>query len=159
LVQAIQDIPEDIISLDIYGQSNDDGYEALWRKNTEGKKNIHWVGKLEQKDVISTLQQYDVLCLCSTFSEMSPLVIQEAFAAGIPVVASNVYGNAEQVQNEVNGLLFTYKNVSSLKEQLLRLIKQPGLLKRLKENVVTPPNVHEQGITEYLRIYNNLVTS
>lgn len=51
------------------------------------------------------------MSLCSTFSEMSPLVIQEAFAARLPVIASNVYGNAEQITHGENGLLFNFNDV------------------------------------------------
>lgn len=49
---------------------------------------------------------HDVLCLCSTFSEMGPLVIHEAKAGGIPILAIYIFGNAEQIQDGVDGLVF-----------------------------------------------------
>jgi glycosyltransferase involved in cell wall biosynthesis len=101
------------------------------------------------------MQQYDALCLCSTFSEMSPLVIQEAFAAGIPIIASNVYGNAEQIKNGYNGLLFGFKDAASLKEQLLRCINDPVLLIEMKKNTRAPRSFQQVG-DEYYRIYQTL---
>jgi glycosyltransferase involved in cell wall biosynthesis len=134
LLEALQSLPETKISLDIYGQPTEAAYEKNCRQLTEGKTNINWKGVLQQQEVVATMQNYDALCLCSTFSEMSPLVIQEAFAAGIPILASNVYGNAEQVRHDWNGLLFTFNSVTSLREQLRRCIDNPNLLNELKKN-------------------------
>ncbi len=158
LLEALMDLPGDKIELDIFGQTNDEGYENEWRKKTANKNNIHWKGKLLQEEVISTMQQYDALCLCSTFSEMSPLVIQEAFAAGIPVIASDVYGNAEQITNGKNGLLFIFKNADSLREQLLRCINEPSLLNQLKKNI-TPPRNFSVVADEHFQMYQSLLFS
>jgi len=157
LLEALQRISEDEIELDIYGQSNDEGYEAAWRNKTSGRKNIRWKGKLQQQDVVSTMKQYDALCLCSTFSEMSPLVIQEAFAAGITVIASNVYGNAEQIEHDKNGLLFRFKDGVSLQEQLLRCINEPDLLRKLRKNI-QPPRCFEQVGEDYYKLYQSLLS-
>ena len=115
LIEAIQHLPENIISLDIYGQVNENAYAINCVKQSKRLKNIHWKGILPLAKVVDTLSQYDVLCLPSAFSEMSPLVIQEAFAAGIPVIASDVYGNAEQIKDGQNGWLFKFKNSNDLK--------------------------------------------
>jgi glycosyltransferase involved in cell wall biosynthesis len=156
LLEAILDMPAHLIILDIYGQTGDDAYEHEWRTKTAGRANIFWKGKLRQEEVVHTMQQYDALCLCSTFSEMSPLVIQEAFAAGIPVIASNVYGNAEQIKSNVNGLLFRFKDVASLKEQLQRCINEPALLKQLKTNLTVPRSFKEVA-DAYIELYKEVV--
>jgi hypothetical protein len=39
---------------------------------------------------------------------MSPLVIQEAKAGVIPILAINVFGKAEQIQDGVVGLVFEF---------------------------------------------------
>jgi glycosyltransferase involved in cell wall biosynthesis len=105
--------------------------------------------------VIQTMQQYDALCLCSAFSEMSPLVIQEAFAAGIPVIASNVYGNTEQIQHGSNGLLFAFKNIDSLFLQLKQCVENPGLLPGLKRNII-PPQTFTEVAEQYEALYRLL---
>jgi glycosyltransferase involved in cell wall biosynthesis len=61
------------------------------------------------------MKEYNDLCLCSAFSEMAPLVIQEAFVSGIHVIASNVVlGKAEMINDVEIGLLFNFKDEVSL---------------------------------------------
>ena len=155
LLEALEELDHEKIELDIYGNSDDEAYEVFWRNKTKDRPNIHWKGKLPHADVVSTMQQYDALCLCSTFSEMSPLVIQEAFAAGIPVIASDVYGNAEQITNEVNGLLFPFKNVAALTKILLSCINEPKLLLNMRKNISIPRSF-EQVANDYIRLYRHL---
>jgi glycosyltransferase involved in cell wall biosynthesis len=119
-------------------------------------KNVFWCGKLHQEEVISTLCQHDMLCICSTFSEMSPLVIQEAFAAGIPVLASDVYGNADQIQHDQNGLLFQFNNIVDLRHQIHRSINEPELLQKLLNNIQPPRSFEEVG-SDYFGLYKSLL--
>jgi glycosyltransferase involved in cell wall biosynthesis len=156
LVEAIKDIDPLSVQLSIFGNSDDLFYESSLKTQTASNKNISWNGKLNQEDVVKTLYQHDVLCLCSTFSEMSPLVIQEAFAAGIPVIASNVYGNAEQISHNHNGLLFEFNNVNDLREQIIRCLNEPSLLKDLTQNIKPPKSFKEVG-REYLDLYKHLL--
>jgi glycosyltransferase involved in cell wall biosynthesis len=156
LVEALIGLGADAIELSIYGNSEVGDYESNLRRITIGMANVHWLGKLNQSEVINTIGNHDVLCLCSTFSEMSPLVIQEAKAAGIPVLASNVYGNAEQIKDGVDGLLFDFNNVESLQKQIKRLIHDRNLLEHLKSNISKPRSFEEVG-KEYLRLYNKVL--
>lgn len=156
LVEAIKDINPLSIQLSIFGNSDDLVYESSLKIQTASNKNISWNGKLNQEDVVKTLQKHDALCLCSTFSEMSPLVIQEAFAAGIPVIASNVYGNSEQICHNYNGLLFEFNNVNDLRAQILRCINEPDLLKELTKKITPPRSFKEVG-NEYFNLYKNLL--
>ena len=157
LIDAIADLSLYDIQLDIFGQSSGDYYESDLRTKSKHSKHICWKGQLKQEDVVSTMQSYDALCLCSTFSEMSPLVIQEAFAAKIPVIASNVPGNNEQIKDGINGLLFQFMDSNSLKDVLLRCLENKDLLKGLKNNVESPRNFSEVG-DEYLTLYKDLLT-
>ena len=156
LLEALTHIDPALVELSVYGNSDDEAYETALRASTAQQPNIYWKGKLQQPDVVTTMQAHDVLCLCSTFSEMSPLVIQEAFAAGIPVLASEVYGNAEQIQHEANGLLFKFNNVASLKEQLIRLVDEKGLYERLQEGVKGPMQFEEVG-RRYVELYEEIL--
>jgi len=157
LIEAIKQLPLDQLSLHIYGQSTkDQTYELNLKEKTNLQSNIYWMGHLNPENVLSTMQQFDVLCLCSRFSEMSPLVIQEAFAAGIPVIASNVYGNAEQIKHNVNGLLFDFNDSNSLRIQIKSLLEEPLLLPSLKQNISKPKLFEEIG-KEYICLYEELL--
>jgi glycosyltransferase involved in cell wall biosynthesis len=88
---------------------------------------------------------------------MSPLVIQEAFSAGLPVIASNVYGNAEQIKHGVNGLLFKFNNSEDLLKQLQRCIDEKDLLRNLSNNIL-PPRSFEEVANEHIKLYNSLLS-
>jgi glycosyltransferase involved in cell wall biosynthesis len=156
LLEAIQDISEDKITLDIFGAVNDEKYFETWKTKTEAKPNIRWKDLLPQKEVVSTMRQYHALVLPSTVGEMSPLVIQEAFAAGVPVIGSNVAGIAEQIKDRKNGLLFEFNNVLALKNVLLLVLDNPAILDELKENIVSPGSF-EIVVDEMIQIYENLL--
>lgn len=155
LLQALRDFDEQKVALDIYGATKDAAYEKQCKALSAGKKNVFWKGLLPTDRVVATMRQYHALCLCSTFSEMSPLVIQEAFAAGIPVIASHVYGNAEQIRHGYNGLLFRFNDVNSLRAQIQACIDDPALLRRLAANI-QPPAEFNQVAAAYHRLYQKL---
>jgi len=79
----------------------------------------------------------DVLVVPSIWLENAPLVISEAFLAGVPVVGSNIGGIAEMVAHDVNGLLFEPGNSRALRDNLQRLVDEPDLLPRLRAGI--PP--------------------
>ena len=93
-----------------------------------------WFEKLKQEEVSNQLNDAHVLVLPSTRNEAAPLVILEAFAQKVPVIGSDYIAIQEMVQHNVNGLLFKNGDAQSLKSQLLRLVDEPELLPRLKQN-------------------------
>ena len=87
---------------------------------------------------------------------MSPLVIQESFAAGIPVLASDIYGNAEQVIDNVNGWLFKFNDSKHLKMKLQQLIDDPERIRSAKQNLPAIRSFKEVA-AEYEKLYNNIL--
>lgn len=157
LIEALQGIDPKIVELYIYGSSDNTPYEKELRANTNSNINIYWKGNVSQHEVITTMQQHDVLCLCSTSSEMSPLVIQEAFKAQLPIIASNVYGNAEQIQHGYNGLLFNFNDVNSLRTQIINCLKDRLLLLRMAKNI-KPPLDFAEVAGAYHQLYQNILS-
>jgi len=156
LIDAFMKLDKGKAELHIYGQSDGTDYEKILIQITKSINTIYWKGLLEQSEVVKTISEYDALCLTSTFSEMSPLVIQEAFAAKIPVIASNVYGNAEQINHGENGLLFKFNDCDDLLNQLERCIQEKDLLPRLASNIMAPRSF-EVLAGEHLELYKSLL--
>lgn len=156
LIDAFMQLDCTKAELHIYGQTDEPMYENDLKEKTNLFENIQWKGMLSQSDVLSTMYNYDALCLCSTITEMSPLVIQEAFAAGIPIIASNVYGNAEQIKHGINGLLFTFNDSKDLLRQLNRCLDEKDLLKSLAKNII-PPRTFDKVGDEYIELYKSLI--
>ena len=94
-------------TIDIYGPLMGYEKEQLCSANVKYKK------PLLPQEVYSILSQYDCLLLPS-FREGYPGVIIEAFSLGVPVIATNIGGIPEIVENGVNGLLIEPKNIEAL---------------------------------------------
>ncbi len=77
-------------------------------------------------DVPHLLTASDLFVL-PTLRDSLPTVIIEAMAAGTPVVASDVDGVAEMIEDGVTGLLVPPSNPSKLADACLRLLNQPNL--------------------------------
>ena len=92
-------------------------------------------GPVPHEAVPAALASLDVLVVPSVWPENSPLVIQEAFLAGVPVVASSIGGIPEVVADGVNGLLFEPGSRADLEQALRRLLEQPDLLPRLRRGL------------------------
>jgi glycosyltransferase involved in cell wall biosynthesis len=79
-----------------------------------------------------------VLAVPSLWNENAPLVVYAALAAKRPVVASDLPGLSETIQDCRNGLLFAPGRVAALAARLSRLIADRGLLNTLSRNCRTP---------------------
>ncbi len=152
LIKAVQQFTKESITLDIFGREENSPYYRDCVAESAKTNNISVKGFLNNVDVTETLSKYDMFCLPSLFSEMSPLVIQEAFASGLPVLASKVYGNMEQVQHGKNGLLFDFNSLESLTEQLNSLVTDSELLISLQKNI-TPPISFADINKQYIKLY------
>ena len=73
---------------------------------------ITWTGFVE--DVIAELNEIDLFVLPSLFGEGLPMVVLEAMAAAVPVVASHVEGIPAAIRHRQDGLLFEPGSVSQL---------------------------------------------
>lgn len=157
LIDAVLKLDPGKIQLDIYGSETNDPYMRACKEKSKTHGNIHWQGRINSSEVIETLSTYHVLCLPSAF-EMSPLVIQEAFAAGIPVLASNVYGNAEQVKEDENGWLFELNNENDLKDKLEMLINHPKLIDKVREKLPLV-NTFEKVGADHIELYHAMISN
>jgi glycosyltransferase involved in cell wall biosynthesis len=97
------------------------GYEARALVKSLGlTAAVDWTGFVV--DVGAELEKIDVLALPSLFGEGLPMVVLEAMAAGIPVVASNVEGVPEAIRDRQDGLLVEPNNANALADSLEELV-------------------------------------
>ena len=90
-------------------------------------KNIHWAGDVT--DVATRLSQHEVFALLSDHEGM-PITVLEAMRAGLCILASDLPGIREQINHNQEGLLVA-NTPEVIAEQLLRLVREPYLRKRL----------------------------
>ena len=70
----------------------------------------------------------------SSRSEGLPFNIMESMYVGLPVVASQVKGHSDLIQNNETGLLYPYGNVKACAAAMYLLSSTPALRSRLKQN-------------------------
>ena len=83
-------------------------------------------GKCSDEQKSAVLADADVLCAPSLGGESFGMVLTEAFAAGTPVVASDIAGYRDVVSDGVNGLLVPRGDATALAEALRDLALDPA---------------------------------
>jgi glycosyltransferase involved in cell wall biosynthesis len=96
---------------------------------------VRFAGRFERAAAAAVYAGFDVLVVPSLWPENSPLVIHEAFQAGVPVVGARIGGIPGLVRDGVGGLLTEPGSAADLAAALERLRTEPGLLERLADAV------------------------
>lgn len=111
----------------IAGPEVDRGYVAgLWRSaRAFGIENrVSVLGPIGPEAVLQEIQESHVVCLPSK-QETAPIVVQQAMAAGRPVVATRIAGIPQQVADGRTGLLVEVNDIAALSQALGRLLRRP----------------------------------
>lgn len=93
---------------------------------------VTFTGRLDEAATLARIAGADMLVLPS-FMEGLPIVLMEAMALGVPVIASRVAGIPELVIEGETGLLFDPANWRALGEAIARLADDAALGARLAE--------------------------
>ena len=93
------------------------------------KNSITFTGNLKPEEIPDYYPAADIFALPS-HTEGLPLVVLEAMSCGLPIIASNVGGIPEVVNEGKNGFLISPKNEEILTEKLRILIKNTQLRKQ-----------------------------
>lgn len=91
-------------------------------------KNVHFLGN--RNDVIELLPALDV-CVSASLWEGLPLGLLEAMRAEVPIVATDVDGNRDVIEDGKSGLLVSPKDPEALAEAIVRLFQSPILARNL----------------------------
>lgn len=86
---------------------------------------VRFTGYMSQQDVAEQLTRTDIFVLPS-FAEGVPVVLMEAMAARVPVIATQVAGVSELVEDGQHGLLVPPGDVRTLADRIEELSADPG---------------------------------
>lgn len=120
------------------------------------KSLVTFAGRYRQEELPRLMANVDWVVVPSTWWENSPMVIQEAFLAGRPVICSDIGGMAEHVADEVNGLHFRVSDPRSLARVIRRAVTTPGLWETLRRGI---PRIYrlEEQVADLTEIYLQLL--
>jgi glycosyltransferase involved in cell wall biosynthesis len=119
-------------------------------------ENVMMVGRYRPEELSRLMAEIDWVVIPSIWWENSPLVIQEAFAHGRPVICSDIGGMAEKVTDGLNGLHFRVGDHVSLARTIEKAVASPETWEGLRAGI---PEVY--GVAEHVQrlegIYSEIV--
>jgi glycosyltransferase involved in cell wall biosynthesis len=130
-LRAMSELPKNVV-LWIIGSGPDAGELQNLARSLKVVDRVRFWGL--QRQVEPFLQASDCFVLPSRWQEAAGLVILEAQATGLPVVASRVGGIPEYLDEGRTGLLFTPEDAHQLAEHLQRLSADVQLCRRMGQN-------------------------
>ena len=121
------------------------------------KKNIRMMGF--RSDVPDILRCADALIMASE-TESAPLTILEGMSSGLPIIATDVGGIPEQVEDGVNGFLVPVKRPDEIAEAVLKLNADINLQTKMGENsrkTVLERYTVDRVLDQYMKIYESVI--
>jgi glycosyltransferase involved in cell wall biosynthesis len=158
LIDAVSRLPAGAAELRIFGDTGQfpDYVAELARAAAQSATTIEFAGRFEHATRADTYAQMDVLVVPSLWLENSPLVVHEAFQAGLPVVGSRLGGIADLVTDGLNGRLYEPHAADELAGILRQLSADRRELERLA-SARTPVLSIEHDAAEWEARYQRLV--
>jgi glycosyltransferase involved in cell wall biosynthesis len=117
------------IQLVLAGSLKDQQYVDQLRRAAKQlgiKDQVHFPGVLDAKSLRKELSRASMLVLPS-YQETAPMVIQEAMAAGVPVIASRVGGTRYQVRDGETGFLIAARDIQALTGRIGELLSNQAM--------------------------------
>lgn len=84
-----------------------------------------------QAELAEIYRKADIFVLPTASIELFGIVLIEAMASGLPVVATNTIGPSEIIDHGKTGYLVPKKNVEALQQAISILVENPSLIKRM----------------------------
>jgi phosphatidylinositol alpha-mannosyltransferase len=92
-----------------------------------GIRDVEFLGRVSDEEKVRYFASADIYCAPNTGQESFGIVLLEAMAAGVPIVASDIHGFKNVMQRNVQGLLVEPKNPRALAAALYALSRNADL--------------------------------
>ncbi|MDQ3288187.1 MAG: glycosyltransferase family 4 protein [Pseudomonadota bacterium] len=114
---------------------------------------VEWVGPYEPYELPQRMAAIDWVTVPSTWWENSPMVIQEAFVCGRPLLVSNIGGMLEKVKHDVDGFHVPVGSSSRWGQAMLAAAGSSETWERLRAGIA-PPMVHRSSAAAHFQLIN-----
>ena len=98
-----------------------------------GIRDVEFLGRVDDEAKVRYFASADIYCAPNTGQESFGIVLLEAMAAGVPIVASDIHGFKRVVERNVQGLLVEPRNPRALAAGLYALARDPELRHEMGE--------------------------
>ena len=113
------------------GKPDDDSFRIMSEHNLT---DVVFAGNVSDYDVARYFKSAHIFCSPAIGKESFGIVLLEAMAAGVPVVATEIEGYASVVDHGLNGLLVPPKDAEQLADAIASLLRDPELRAQLSSN-------------------------
>ncbi len=156
LIAAVNGLPPTGFKLSIFGDPTPFPAYVAQLKQQVRHPGIQFYGRLPHAQLWQTLSSVDLLVVPTLWYETSSLIIQEAQAAGVPVLASRIGAVQERLRHGVDGFYFPPGDAGALQELLQQFGQQPDLLAQLRAGI-TPVTTIQEHVENVLNTYRAAV--
>ena len=129
LIEAFPQVQRDVphVRLIVVGAYDEaEQTPFLLQAHSLGLTQVHFVGRVTEEELARYYRTADVFCAPNTGMESFGLVLLEAMASGIPIVASDIEGYREVVDDGVQGVLVRPEDSEALAYALASLLRDPA---------------------------------
>ncbi len=96
--------------------------------------NVRFIGEIKQEDLVGYYNAASVFILPSTEIEGFGIVLLEAMACNVPVVATSIVGTSSDIKEYNAGLVVEPKNAEDLAQAITTMLNNPALAKIMGNN-------------------------
>jgi glycosyltransferase involved in cell wall biosynthesis len=158
LIRAVSKLSSDLpnMKLHLVGNGNAPIFAALSKK--EGIEKYVIFHNWAKQSLIPSYYKSADICVFPSRHEGFGIVILEAMASGIPVIASDIPSFREIISNGVDGRLFKSEDVDALSKEVIALYQDPFLMKELTHNAFEKVTRYswEKIAEKYISLYKYL---
>ena len=158
----IQQIPKKENQIIYIGRdSYEKGIDILKKIESKVNGKVVYCTDFKWEDAMKNLKASSIIVIPSRM-ESIPQVIKEAFFLKIPIIATNVGGIPELIEDNVNGILVPPNNPELLQNAINKLLLDDETSKRLSDagyEFVMNNLTWKVLLPEYVKFYENLVNS
>ncbi len=134
LIEAASKLENKNWKLSIVGEGNLKSSYQKKVKNLKLENKIYFLGNVSNAELSKKYQEADIFILPSiNKGEAFGMVLVEALASGVPVIATNLPGVRGVFKSEKQGLICEPNNIDDLKEKLEKLINDKNLREKMSK--------------------------
>ena len=160
-VMAAKEILKERKNITFLIRGPDEGMKANIKEFIGKEKRIILLdGTRDKNDIVSMYQASNVYVLPS-YREGLPLTIFEAFASGLPVVASPVNGIPYEMKDGINGFFVDYGDIKNLKDKILLMLSDKKLATKISKSNIKLAKKYDWDLIykRYMQIYNETIAN
>jgi glycosyltransferase involved in cell wall biosynthesis len=144
------------IRLKIAGEGRDKNNLIKLAISSGTNRNIDFLGIVRGPEKINLLSNALFLVLPSQ-REGFPVVVLEAFASGIPVVASFIGGTSDIIRNDENGFLISPEDIEGFADKLSCLLRDERLREQFSVKALATASSYDWSkvVRKYISVYES----